>query len=317
MEQNSFFLKASKPMWPASCNIFVIKDDKGLVLIEVGCGLRRFIRKFFKKLEQLNFKLVDVNTIVISHAHPDHMGAMDAIYEKIHPKDIKIMINKLEKPNALNIKLLNDTFDIHNLRKYYTNSELENRFGGKVDIIHNFRSQCTMSQLPEDAYIRTFKNNDILELGEFKFLAITTSGHSPGHTSFYEINKKFLLSGDLIGEHGVAWYSPSSGGCVEYLSSLDKIEQHSISYIYPAHGDKIIDVKKRIRGIRSNINRKDQRILELLKERPQTVLSLAKILYKNKYMQIFPGIAIVESHLIKLEQENKIEKDNNIFRKVK
>ena len=49
------------------------------------------------------------------------------------------------------------------------------------------------------------------KLGNYKFQVLTTPGHSPGHTSFYEISHKSLLSGDLIGEVGTAWYSPSSG----------------------------------------------------------------------------------------------------------
>ena len=45
-------------------------------------------------------KLDDVHTIVISHAHPDHMGAMDVIYEKINPSDVKIIINKIIAKNT-------------------------------------------------------------------------------------------------------------------------------------------------------------------------------------------------------------------------
>ncbi|MFW9898284.1 MAG: MBL fold metallo-hydrolase [Candidatus Thorarchaeota archaeon] len=325
MNKDFFFIKANKPMWPASANIFVIKDEDGVVLIEVGCGLKKFTKKLFKKLDELNLKLNDIHTIVISHAHPDHMGGMDAIYEKINPSDVEIIINEIEKDSALNIELLNSSFDMDLLEKYFE-SELEflvsssrtqrDNSGRRLDINRNFKTYCAMSQLPEEAYIHTIKENDILKLGNYKFKVLTTPGHALGHTSFYELNHKFLLSGDLIGEFGTAWYSPSSGGAIGYLSSLEKVEKHPIKYIYPSHGNKLYNVKERINQIRSKIMIKDDIILENLEKKPHTILELIKLFYKTKLSQIFPGVAIIESHLIKLEMENKIKRKNNLIFKI-
>ncbi|MFX0136419.1 MAG: MBL fold metallo-hydrolase [Candidatus Hodarchaeota archaeon] len=325
MNEDFFFLKANKPMWPASANIFVIRDEDGLILIEAGCGLKKFTRKLFKKLDELNLKLDDIHTIIISHAHPDHMGGMDAIYEKINSTDVKIIINEIEKESALNIGLLNRSFDMDLLKKYF-NSELEFLISSSqsqrdnididLDINRNFRTFCAMSQLPEEAYIQTIKEYDILKLGNYKFKVLTTPGHAPGHTSFYELNYKFLLSGDLIGEFGTAWYSPSSGGAIGYLSSLEKVEKYDIEYIYPSHGNKFHNVKERINQIRNRILIKDNIILENLDKRPHTILELIKLFYKTKLYQIFPGLAIVESHLIKLESENKIGRKNNLIFKI-
>ena len=325
MNEDFFFLKANKPMWPASANIFVIKDEDGLILIEAGCGLKKFTRKLFKKLDELNLKLDDIHTIVISHAHPDHMGGMDAIYEKINPTDVKIIINEIEKESALNIGLLNSSFDMDLLKKHYKSdldilisSSRSHRYNNdrELDINQNFRTFCAMSQLPEEAYIQTIKEDDILKLGNYKFKVLTTPGHAPGHTSFYELNYKFLLSGDLIGEFGTAWYSPSSGGAIGYLSSLEKVEKNPIEYIYPSHGNKFYNVKERINQIRNRILVKDNIILENLEKRPHTILELIKLFYKTKLGQIFPGLAIVESHLIKLESEDNIERKNNLIFKI-
>ncbi len=310
MNKDFFFLKANKSMWPASANVFVIKDESGLILIEVGCGLKKFARKLFRKLDELKLKLDDIHTIVISHAHPDHMGAMDAIYEKINPSDVKIIINEIEKESALNIDLLNKSFDMDLLKKHSL------AFRGNEDINEFFKSYCSMSQLPENAYIQTIKDNDILKLGNYEFKVLTTPGHAPGHTSFYEVNRKFLLSGDLIGEFGTAWYSPSSGGAIGYLSSLEKVEKLPIEYIYPSHGNKFYNIKKRINQIRNKITIKDDIILENLNKKPRTIIELSKLYYKNNQAQIFPGIPIVESHLIKLEVENKIERKNNLILKI-
>jgi len=316
MGTDFFFIKADKSMWPASANIFAIKDDDGLILIEVGCGLRKFTRELFKRLDRLNLKLDDIHTIVISHAHPDHMGAMSAIYKRINPTDVKVIINEIEKESALNIDLLNESFDIDLIKQQNFESGVREFFGDTFDINQSLGVFCGMSQLPEDSYIKTIKENDVLELGNYQFKVLTTPGHAPGHTSFYEVNHRFLLSGDLIGEIGTAWYSPSSGGAIGYLSSLEKVEKLPIEYIYPSHGHKFNNVKERINQIRDKILIKDEIILENLKKKPHTILELAKLLYKTTKAQAFPGVAIAESHLIKLEKENKIRRENNLIFKV-
>ncbi|MFX1451779.1 MAG: MBL fold metallo-hydrolase [Promethearchaeota archaeon] len=304
-------------MWPASANVFVIKDEEGLIFIDVGCGLKKFTSKLFKKLNDLNLNIFDVHTIVISHAHPDHMGGMDDVLELIkdNGSNLQILINEIERESALNIDLLNDSFDIDLLPKYF-NSGLEERFKGKFDLIQNFKILCAMSQLPGDSNIKIIRENEILKLGRYNFKVLITPGHALGHTSFYEINQKFLLSGDLVGEKGTAWYSPSSGGAIGYLSSLEKIEKLPIEFIYPSHGNRFNHVQQRINEIRHKILIKDEIILKKLAQKPQTVLELTNHFYKTSYSQMFPGIAIIESHLIKLEQEKKIKRDNNLIYKI-
>jgi len=312
MDTDFFLIKADKSMWPASANIFAVKDYDGVILIEVGCGLRKFARELFRRLKDLDIKLDDIHTILISHAHPDHMGAMSAIYKKINPGDVKIIINEIEKESALNIDLLNESFDIDLIKQQNFESGVKEFFGDTFDINQSLGMFCAMSQLPEDAYIQTIKENDVLQLGNYHFKVLTTPGHAPGHTSFYEINHRFLLSGDLIGEIGTAWYSPSSGGAIGYLSSLEKVENLPIDFIYPSHGHKFNNVKERINQIRQKILSKDQIILDNLKKKPHTILELAKLFYNSTKAQVFPGVAIAESHLIKLEKEKKIKRENNL-----
>lgn len=305
-------------MWPASANIFVIRDPKGFIFIDVGCGkgIRNFPRRFFQELGELNLNLADLHTIIISHAHPDHMGAMDTLIEHLDDyKQIKIFINEIEKPSALNIDLLNNSFDLALMKKYF-HEGLEKRFQGEFEINHNFRLLCAMSQLPADCNLQTFKENDILELGAYRFQVINTPGHAPGHTSFYELKHHFLLSGDLIGEKGTAWYSPSSGGALGYLKSLDKIDRLDVKVIYPSHGNKFTHVKERINQIRHKILIKDEKILQKLEEGPQSMLDLINLFYKDEFSRFFPGAAIIESHLLKLEQEKRIERDDSTIWKI-
>ena len=41
-------------------------------------------------------------------------------------------------------------------------------------------------------------DEDCIDLGNRKLVVIHTPGHSPGHCCFYEADRKYLYSGDLI-----------------------------------------------------------------------------------------------------------------------
>ncbi len=303
------FLQANKPMWPASANVFAIKDDDGFTLIDVGCGLRKFTKKFFMKLEENNIKLQEIHSILLTHAHPDHMGAMSKILEKINPL---ILINEIEKNSALNIDLLNVSFNT-NLMKNYLKNELNNAFS--LDINEHFKFVCSMSQLPEDSEIKTIKNNDILNLGNYKFKVLTTPGHAPGHTSLYEINQEFLLSGDIIAEKGVTWYSPSSGGVVGLLKSFEKIDKLNVKFIYPSHGNRFEKVSLRIQEIRNKLLQRENIILEKLEKGSQKLSYFVELFFPNNIFKMI-GLVIVESHLEKLQNEEKIKRKNGLIMKV-
>ncbi|MHA1146413.1 MAG: MBL fold metallo-hydrolase [Candidatus Helarchaeota archaeon] len=309
------FIQANNPMWPASANIFAIKDDDGWILIDVGCGLRKFTKLFFKKLEQLNLNIKNVHTILITHAHPDHMGAMKAVLKKINPK---IIINEIEKDSALNIDLLNKSFSIDVMEAYFKSNLFESPVimpDGPFDINKFFQFICSMSQLPADIEIQTIKDDEIICLGEYKFRVLTTPGHAPGHTSLHEVNHQFLLSGDIIGEKGVTWYSPGSGGSKSLLSSLDRIEKLPVKSVFPSHGNKFENCKQRIKEIRHKILQRNELILEELEKGPKTLQNLVKSLFGSTGTKLI-GVVIVESHLRELERTGLIERSDNLIKKI-
>lgn len=307
-----FFLR-SADSWPASANITVIKDKDGLILFDVGCGLQRNVKILLEKLNMEKLNIRDVHTIVISHAHADHMGAIEEIYPMLQQHKVKILINKLEKEIGLNISLLNHTFEMELIESHLALA-VDDKYADFTKVNKFFERMCPMSALPKNAAIDIIHDGETLKLGNYEFEVIVTPGHSPGHTSFYEINRKFLLPGDLVGDAASVWYSPRSGGVVEYLNSLEKINTRKIEHAFPSHGHSFSNIGERINDVRKIINQRNDHILEFIKQGPCTVLDLTEKLFDIKYYRILPGIMIVESHLQKLEEENKISrKEGFIF----
>ena len=84
-------------------------------------------------------------------------------------------------------------------------------------------------------------DGDCLDLGNRKLMVIHTPGHSPGHCCFYESDRKYLFSGDLIYEGSLDAFYPSTDPQL-FLQSVRKIQNLSINRILPGHHQLSIPV---------------------------------------------------------------------------
>ena len=77
-------------------------------------------------------------------------------------------------------------------------------------------------------------DEDCIDLGNRKLVVIHTPGHSPGHCCFYEADRKYLYSGDLIYSGCLDAFYPSTNP-QEFWKSVRKIQSLKISRILPGH----------------------------------------------------------------------------------
>ncbi|MHB8894973.1 MAG: MBL fold metallo-hydrolase [Candidatus Geothermincolia bacterium] len=287
-------------MWPSPANSFMIKDADGAVLIDAGCGFPECYQKIREFLAGHGLQPSDVHTVLLSHAHPDHMGAMPFLLEESSPR---IFLHPLEKPLAADNSLLNVSFDMSHISEYYADM-----LGGAegADILDYFSTLCPMGAA---VATDTMEDGDVLDLAGRRLEVIHTPGHAPGHVSLYDRENRLLLSGDVIGAV-VAWYCPSGGGARGYLESLDKIESLDIDVILPSHGGEMTDVRGAIDSTRAFIMARETRILELLGGGEKSLLELTEALFPRETTRMFPGVQATHSHLIKLEEDGAVRRED-------
>ena len=300
-------IRPPSPYWPESANVYVFKDGGGISFFDVGCGAVASVDRLFSALKNLKWEARPVRKIILSHAHPDHMGAMDILLSEITPESI--ILHEIDLPYALNPEKLALSFDIPLCKENWTgvkSMDSDDKKGPEFDLIAYFRFLgCSMCSVQPG---RTVVEGDIVQLGDYHFQVFHTPGHAPGHISLYDRKKRLLLAGDILGEM-VAWYAPSSGGAEGYLGSLRKIDDLDIDLILPSHGDVITDAKKAIHQTREKILEKDRLIINALRAGPKTFKELNTLLFNSPSVQFFPGTPILESHLQKLKNEGKIKLD--------
>jgi glyoxylase-like metal-dependent hydrolase (beta-lactamase superfamily II) len=295
-----YYLKVNKSGVVDSSSIVAIRDPEGLVCIEIGGGGEQNIRQTTALFEQDGLRISDIHTIIITHTHADHMGSV-AHFKRLIP-DLRIMDHEVDAPFLQDNRLLNGIFDADLVARLFP--------GNSFDILEFYSNFCPISEATPD---RTLQEGDRLAFGEYILEVIHTPGHHPGHISLYERNRGAIFVGDMLGME-VPFYTPSSGGVEGYLTSIEKYSALGLTLIIPSHGDLIENPGETIEAAAQKVKRREQRLLNALGDNPRTFQELLPELFRSTLQHMFPGAAILTSHLEKLKKDGIIREKDGRYR---
>ena len=77
-------------------------------------------------------------------------------------------------------------------------------------------------------------DNDVIDLGNRTVQVIHTPGHSPGHCCFYEPERKYMYTGDLIYQGQLDAFYPTTDPKLFY-ESVKKLQTFDIEKVLPGH----------------------------------------------------------------------------------
>lgn len=83
---------------------------------------------------------------------------------------------------------------------------------------------------------RILHGGETLEIGGRRIHVLHTPGHSPGHMCFWEEERSYLFTGDLVYK-GMLYANYPSTDPQAYLASLERIAFFPAKRIFPAHHD--------------------------------------------------------------------------------
>ncbi len=190
--------------WEETHSYLLCGTERAL-LIDTGLGVAN-IKKVVDSLTALPVQ------VVTTHVHWDHIGGHKyfdniAVHEaeqewlSCHfPIPLQIVKHNLtckpcEFPNAFEI----DDYQL---------------FKGNPDIV--------------------FSDGYCFDLGNRKLTVVHTPGHSPGHCCFYEPERKYLYSGDLIYSGCLDAFYPTTDPQL-FMQSVKKVRRLEINRVLPAH----------------------------------------------------------------------------------
>ena len=81
---------------------------------------------------------------------------------------------------------------------------------------------------------RLLEDGDWIDLGDRRIQALHTPGHSPGHLCFWEPERGYLFTGDLIYKDILFAWFPSTDP-EAYLNSLERVSALPAERVFPGH----------------------------------------------------------------------------------
>jgi glyoxylase-like metal-dependent hydrolase (beta-lactamase superfamily II) len=195
-----------------NCNSFLIKGDKNIL---IDPGHDHLFQHVHDGLTELSLGLDDIDMVIITHAHPDHMEAMKKFV------DTSTMIAMGEVEMDL----------IRNVAPQY----------GEALGMSNFEPQILL------------KDGD-LDIGNIHLQVIHTPGHSPGSICLYWAETKVLITGDVVFDQGVGRTDLPGGNGEQLKESILSLSRLDVDYLLPGHG-YIVTGKEEVASNFQNIER--------------------------------------------------------------
>lgn len=140
--------------------------------------------------------------------------------------------------------------------------------------------------------------------------ALYTPGHAPDHLCFYLEEERALFTGDVVLGVGTTVIPLDGGDLGQYLATLRRLLTLDVRRIYPGHGPVIEDAKAKIQQYLDHRLDRERQILAELSGGTKTILEMVRSIYREYPANLYPAAAqSVESHLIKLEREQRVARD--------
>ena len=178
-----------------NCNTFLIKGEKKIL---IDPGHYHLMNHIQEGLSDLSLTLEDIDLVIITHAHPDHIEGIKAFTGS----STLIAVSK------------NDMDLLQGVAPQYGNTPETSDF--KIDI---------------------FLQEGDLQVGNTVFQIISTPGHSPGSLCLYWTEHKVLITGDVVFNQGIGRTDLPGGDGKTLKQSIIKLSQLDVEYLLPGHGD--------------------------------------------------------------------------------
>lgn len=161
-------------------------------------------------------------------------------------------------------------------------------------------------------------DGDAVETSQGTLQVVHTPGHAPDHVCLWHAESRTLFVGDMLVQGTTVVIPASHGGSVaEYLRSLDRLLRLDPARALPAHGPVIEDPQALIHYYIKHRAEREEQVLAALQSGAITVEDILSRIYPG-LPPALEGFAreSVLAHLIKLETEQRVRRDDMRWRRV-
>jgi len=288
---------------PPSVNAYLIEAGEGLTLIDCGTDWPEGFETLTGGLTELGVDPGGIDTLVITHLHPDHVGMAPRLTRAWGVKTV------MHLRAAKLVDRYNDTVGFVQRTR-----ELADRHGVPPDRRDAF---VEVGERPDwmpviDPPDQVVEDGDRISLNRNRhFEVIHTPGHEPAHICLRDSRTGVLFSGD----HILPRITPFVGydeifedPLGDFLESLARIEQMKVGLTYPAHGAVVEHGSARAEQLLVHHQRRLRDMLEVVEPSGSSAWAVMERVFRPNLGPIEQRLALRETiaHLEHLRLEGKL-----------
>ncbi len=278
------------PFAVGNVNVQIVKGD-ALTLIDTGIKTKEGKEAIQAGLSRLGIGMEDIEQIIITHHHPDHIGGIDffspgtaLLGHKKNSRWLSPTESFMGENERFFISLASEMGVPDEFRSSIGNIRGEKKYGTKRKLT---------AYLEEGEEIPGLKG----------WTSLHTPGHAGGHIVLYRELDGTVIGGDLLLEKispNPIIEPPEQEGDVRQKSqlllnsSLRKILDLPVHTVYSGHGSKIQSPHELIQKRLEAQHKRAMKVKEMLKERPLTAFQAGMSLFP-KAIHRETGLALSET----------------------
>jgi glyoxylase-like metal-dependent hydrolase (beta-lactamase superfamily II) len=310
-------MRIPTPFAVGRVNCWLIEDEP-LTLLDTGPNSGTALDELEHQLGALGRRIEEIELVVISHQHIDHLGLAGIVARRSGAEvaAIEPLVPYLES--------------------YSERSEAEDTFAAEVMRRHGIPEDLVIALRAVSAGFRGYgggaevgrvlRDGETLELRDRRLEIQHRPGHSPTDTLLWDAEREILLGADHLIGHissnpllslgGVGEEGERPRALVAYIESLRRTRELPAKVILPGHGEPVVDHRALIDSRFELHRRRAEKLHGLIGNGPMTAHELAHSLWGNiAVTQAFLTLSEVIGHLDLLVADGRaVELEGDVIR---
>ncbi len=291
-------LRIPTPFQVGRVNTYLLEGEP-LTLVDSGPNSGKALDELERQLEALDHRIEDIELVIITHQHIDHLGLVDIVAKR---SGAEVAALDLLAPFVQN-------FGDDAERDDEEAAALMLRHGISQEVVTALR-QVTGSFRAWGSKVtvtRPLHDGEVLELGDRRLEVQHRPGHSPSDTVFWDEQRRILMAADHLIKHissnplisrPLDGSSERTQALVTYLESLKKTRELPAEIVLSGHGEPITDHVGLIDKRFAMHQRRAEKLYGLILEGPRTGHELAQAIWGDVAVtQAFLTLSEVIGHV--------------------